>query len=430
MLPASDSLRTVLMVCYHFPPVSAAGTQRNVGFARALPHCGWKPIVLTVKQSKNTFERSGEPDPETIDVFRTLEWDLYRVLMFATGVWNRLFDVLGLKRRKSVFFEWCLPDPQIAWFTTIRTILLSRKADCVYVSCAPFSAAVSACLAQKVTGIPVVLDFRDAWALNPHAGHGAAQRRIIRRLEAWVLRACDCLILNTPGALRLYRTSYPEYAAKMTCIPNGFDRLNVPDSTRKVRKFTIMHVGDFYRSRTPERLLRALANIKNDDIEFVQVGPVFDGLAQFKDVVNIRLIDRVTHREALDLMRTASLLYLCQGWETGVTEYIAVASKTYEYLATGLPILADCPPGDNADVVREFASKAWVVASRDVGLIESAVREAYDGRENLKPCVTPAFTKRFQREHLAFALAGALNRAVSGDHSTASVSLPSNSRTL
>jgi hypothetical protein len=417
------------MVCYHFPPVSAAGTQRNVGFARWLPSFGWKPIILTVKKSKNIFERSGEPVPESIHITRTTEWDLYRVLMFATGVWNRMFDVFRLKRRPSIFFEWCLPDPQIAWLTTLRSLLLSRNVACVYASCAPFSAALSACLVKIVTGKPVVLDFRDAWALNPHSVYGPGQRRVMRQLETWTLRTCDVLILNTPGAMRLYRTHYPEHAAKMTCIPNGFDHLNAPDAIQKDGKFTIMHVGDFYRSRTPERLLQALANIGNEQIEFVQVGPVFEGHAQFKDKINIRLIDRVTHQEALDLMRTASLLYLCQGWEVGMTDYIAVASKTYEYLATGLPILADCPPGDNADVVREFASTAWMVTSREVALIESAIREAYARRETLEPSVTPAFAERFHREHLASMLAGVFDRAVSGDRSAASVSLPSDSGT-
>jgi glycosyltransferase involved in cell wall biosynthesis len=203
----------------------------------------------------------------------------------------------------------------------------------------------------------VVLDFRDAWALNPHGNYGERQRRIIGRLERWVVRTCDALVLNTPGAERAYRRHYPEHAAKMTCIPNGFDRLNVPSRVAPPSKLTIMHVGDFYRSRNPNRLLQAMANIGNRDIEFVQVGLMFDSYSKFKDAVSIRVIDRVAHAEALELMQSASVLYLSQGWEAGVTDYIVVASKTYEYLATGLPILADCPPGDNADVVRQYASR-------------------------------------------------------------------------
>ena len=327
------------------------------------------------------------------------------------GFWNRTHDWLKLSRRPSPFFEWCIPDAQIAWFTTLPGILLARKVDCVYVSCAPFSSALSACVIKWATGKPVILDFRDAWALNPHANLPSGQRRAIAALERWVVRTCDALILNTRGSERCYKLAYPEHAAKMTYIPNGFDRLNVPTEKRPHGKFTIMHVGDFYRSRTPLRLLEALAKIGNSDIEFVQIGPSFEAHRDFKDKVSIRLMDRVTHAEALKLMQSASLLYLCQGWESGVTDYIAVASKTYEYLATGLPILADCPPGDNADIVREYAQKAWVISAPDRGAMEAAVREAYATRGETVAGVTSAFVERFKREHLTQTLANMLDRA-------------------
>ncbi len=400
-----QSHRSVLMLCYHFPPVSTAGTQRNVAFAKLLPRFGWEPIVLTVKTSKNRFERSGEPVPADIETVRSYEWDLHACLVIATGILNRVCDLLRVDRRSGFFFQWCLPDAQIAWLTTIPGALISRRYSRIYASCSPFSAAISACLIKKITGKPVIIDFRDAWALNPHSNVGERQRRLLARLEGWVVRTCDALILNTPGAERLYRLKYPAHASKMSCIPNGFDALNVPARVGAQEKLTIMHVGDFYRSRSPNRLLEALATIGNRDIEFVQVGPVFDSYEQYKDKVSIRIIDRVPHAVALTLMQSASLLYLCQGREVGVRDYIAVASKTYEYLATGLPVLADCPDGDNADLVRRYASRSWVITSEAAGQIETAVREAYDDRGRLGAEVTPSFVEAFSRERLSSRLA-------------------------
>jgi glycosyltransferase involved in cell wall biosynthesis len=370
--------------------------------------------VLTVNTAKARFERTGEPPPSDVEVIRSPEWDLQRLLVLASGAFNKMCDVLGTPRRPSPFYQWCLPDPQIAWLTTVRGMRAGRHCSCIYASCSPFSSALSACLIKKATGKPVVLDFRDAWALNPHANYGDRQRRILGRLEEWVVEMCDALILNTPGAEQSYRRRYPQHAEKMTHIPNGFDRLNVPDRLAPSSKLTIMHVGDFYRSRNPSRLLQALANIGNRDIEFVQVGPMFDAYERFKDRVSIRIIDRVAHAEALRLMQTASVLYLAQGWESGVTDYIAVASKTYEYLATGLPVLADCPPGDNADVVSNYASRAWVLTSTDVGEVEAAVREAYASRHAHPPEVSAAFVETFNRERLASMLAGVLEKAIAG----------------
>jgi glycosyltransferase involved in cell wall biosynthesis len=391
--------------------VSAAGTQRNVAFARLLPRFGWKPNVLTVSAPRNRFERSGEPPPASIDVVRSYEWDLHRCLMLATGVLNRSCDLLGIQRRPSVFFKWCLPDPQIAWLTTVRGILLNRRYDCIYASCSPFSSALSACAIKKFTRKPLVLDFRDAWALNPHDNYSEKQRQVIRLFEQWAVRTCDALILNTPGAERLYRLKYPKHASKMTCIPNGYDRLNTPQQGARPERFTIMHVGDFYRSRNPNRLLEALANIGNREIEFVQVGPVFESYDRYKDRVSIRLIDRVAHAEAMRLMQSASLLYLSQGREEGVTDYIAIASKTYEYLATGLPILADCPPGDNADVVHKYAARSWVLTTTGASEVESAVLDAFTNRHATEPTVTSPFADEFNRERLAGRLAAVLDTA-------------------
>ena len=334
---AGGRTRRVLMLCYYFPPLSSAGTQRSVGFARWLHESGWTPVVLTVQRTRTRWEHVGEEVPPGIAIVRTVELNLQRLLSLLTGAVNRLCDVLGIARKPSPFFSWCLPDPQIAWLSTWCGARLAREADCVYATCSPFSSAVSATVIKLISRKPLVLDFRDPWALNPHANYGRAQRRVLGFLEGLCIRACDALILNTPGAERLYRERYPQHADKMSCIPNGFDTLNDGAAPEGCRHLRIMHLGDFYRSRTPERLLEALARIGRDDIEFVQVGPWCEAIARFADRVRITHLSRVTHAEALRLMRTASVLYLTQGWEQGVDRYVSVASKTYEYLAPAPP---------------------------------------------------------------------------------------------
>jgi glycosyltransferase involved in cell wall biosynthesis len=404
-----DGMKRVLMLCYYYPPLASAGTQRTVGFARWLRECGWVPVVLTVRRSRIRWEPRCEDVPPDVEVVRSFEWDLQRVLTVLTGLLNRLRDWFRLPFRAGVLYTWCLPDIQIAWLSTIRGAWLARTCDCLYASCSPFSSALSACLIKRLTGRPLVLDFRDPWTLNPHSHHTTLQRRILARMEAWAIRSCDALILNTPGAERLYRHRYPAHAHKMTCVPNGFDRLNLTPA-RHTDRFTIMHVGDFYRSRTPERLLEALCELNDPTIEFVQLGPGSDVLDRYADRVRIRHIDRVRHEEALALMQTASLLYLVQGWERGVSEYVSVASKTYEYLATGLPVLAEVPPGDNADVIARYATRAWVVTEPSVDAVKRAVGEARAVADRPEPGVDPEFADTFDRRRLTARLAAVLDR--------------------
>jgi glycosyltransferase involved in cell wall biosynthesis len=411
-MAAATKARRVLMLCYYYPPISSAGTQRSVGFTRWLGKFGWIPIVLTVRQSRIPWEPRHEDVPAHVEVVRSVEWNLQGVIRLIAGAVNRVRDVFKLPRRPSVFYTWCLPDLQLAWLSTLRGILLARTCECVYVSCSPFSSALSGCLIKLATGRPLILDFRDPWALNPHSHHSPYQRRILSWLEHWAIRTCDALILNTPGAERLYRSRYPAQAHKMTCVPNGFDWLNVAPASRDRDRFTIMHVGDFYRSRTPERLLEALCELNDPQIEFVQLGPSSEVLDRYADRIRIRHIERVRHEEALKMMQTASLLYLVQGWEDGITEYVSVASKTYEYLATGIPVLAEVPPGDNDAVLRRYAARAWVVTSPRADAVRDAVREARAVADDCEPMVTHAFVETFDRRRLTARLSAVLDRAL------------------
>jgi glycosyltransferase involved in cell wall biosynthesis len=191
----------------------------------------------------------------------------------------------------------------------------------------------------------------------------------------------------------------------MRSIPNGYNSLNVAPARASAGRFSIMHVGEFYGERTPALLLEVLAEIGNPDIEFVQVGSGSELLRRYSGSVSIRVTDRVGHEEALAMMKTASLLYLKQAFEQNVSYDIAVGAKTYEYLATGLPILAECPPGSNADVVRQHAAHAFVVTEPDREALKRAVLDAFQRRARLIPRVKRSFRMEFNRKRLTGQLA-------------------------
>jgi len=228
---------------------------------------------------------------------------------------------------------------------------------------------------------------------------------MINRFERFVLSACDALVVNTDGAARLYATAYPEHREKIVTIPNGYDVLTPVDRRATAGDFQIMHVGTFYGSRNPDALLECLAEMGRDDIVFVQVGGSFDSYERFKERVKIKIVPPLPREAALELMREASLLYVKQGWELGVSEYIAVGAKTYEYLATGLPILAEVPPGDNAELVQKYALAGYVVTSNTRAELRHAIERAYEAGSRTSVAIHPEFAKRFSRRDLARKLA-------------------------
>lgn len=401
------------MVCYYFPPVATSGTTRSVRFATRLPKFGWHPTVLTVARSRDAHVSSGEPVPQGIPIVRSHEWNLDGLVEIVHGALDRLVRLFGTEMPRNYLRELvCIPDPHIVWSSLRPARRLASSHDVIYATCSPFSSALSAVLAGRIAGTPVVLDFRDPWTLNPHNDRLWPHRVAIRILERFVLRHCSALIVNTNGALRLYRTAYPEFAHKLVVIPNGYDYIPTPVPRAQNERFRIVHVGSFYGRRSPTALLRALAQANDPTIEYVQVGPPWPGMEQFEDRVRITVTGHVTRERALELMQGASLLHLAQGFEPRVVDYVAVAAKTYEYLASGLPILADCPPGDNVDIVTQYARTSYIVTSQDVSELLQAVIQAR--RIALtEPAVSSEFIKDFAPDRLTEMLAAVLSSATS-----------------
>ncbi|MEX0729900.1 MAG: glycosyltransferase [Aquisalimonadaceae bacterium] len=403
--------RKVLMLCYFYPPVQTAGVARSVGFASRLARHGWKPTVLTVTRAHDGWDLLGTdyPVPQGIDVLRAPELNLIGPVNLLDTVVNKSLRALRVNRRYFVFRDWlCIPDPQITWRAVGAGRAIAADHDCIYATCSPFSSALKGVQLKRATGKPLVVDFRDPWTLNPHVRRPSPIRlRLLKRLERRIISCADRLILNTEGTLALYREAYPEYSHRFVSIPNGYDRLNLPDARPDV--FTVMHVGSFYGTRRPTALMEALLELNLPGLRFVQVGPDSADLDPYRQRLRIEVTGPVPPEQALAQMRKASLLYLKLGWSDGVRAYPSVVMKTYEYLATGWPILADCPPGDNAEMVRRYGQHAHVVSNRTPAAhraaLRAAVLQAYQRRHAVEPRVSDAFRIAFDRDRLTARLA-------------------------
>jgi glycosyltransferase involved in cell wall biosynthesis len=98
-----------------------------------------------------------------------------------------------------------------------------------------------------------------------------------------------------------------------------------------------------------------------------------------------------------------------QGARAGI-----VPGKTFEYMATGKPILAAVPAGDARDFV-QAAGTGLVCDPDDVDAMVRIIRGEIERWETgaPSPAVDAGYVSRFERRVLTQDLAGVLRRAVS-----------------
>ena len=121
----------------------------------------------------------------------------------------------------------------------------------------------------------------------------------------------------------------------------------------------------------------------------------------------------VRQAELLDeLLRTADLLFLPMhelrpGERAGI-----VPGKTYEYLASGRPILAAVPEGDARDLLEE-AGGAILCPPADVDCMAAAVRTQLERFRAGKPGASPSpeVVARYEYRNLVARLAEVFDRA-------------------
>jgi glycosyltransferase involved in cell wall biosynthesis len=83
------------------------------------------------------------------------------------------------------------------------------------------------------------------------------------------------------------------------------------------------------------------------------------------------------HRESVALMRSSDLLFLPMHDLAGGRRARLVPGKTYEYLASGRPILAAVPEGDARDLLGQ-AENAYLCRPTDVDGMARAIKQAFE----------------------------------------------------
>lgn len=335
-----NSSTKVLFVAYDFPPCnSIGGSIRSEKFVKYLPDTGWQASVLSLQEAETKNKAENYQN-------------VFRFSSFTP--WRKPYDVVAYG------WAWAL-------YAQAKQILQDTQHQLIYVSCPPFPQTLTALLLKRRHyNIPVVVDFRDAWSLDPYV-EGSRLKKILYKwvfphIEKVIISGVDCLIFNTPSTLLAYQEKYPQHKSKMHCLANGFDEADFVDYKPSGSKadLHVLYAGRFgVGGRNPELVIKAIKILIDEGvaIRFTFVGedsPILRQLVekqQLSAVVEIKGL--VPHSEAVQMMARADALFLYQ--EQSASKVSSVAGKTYEYLRAGKPIIAVCPAGDNARMIEQYS---------------------------------------------------------------------------
>jgi glycosyltransferase involved in cell wall biosynthesis len=414
----------VLMLAYYFPPLGGGGVQRTLKFVELLPELGYEPVVVTGPMA------------------RALDWAPDDATLAVAGA-AEIVRVPGPEpapdRRRGRVERWLrIRSPRTRWWiegAVAAGLDAARAADVIYATMSPFGTGEAAARLARATGRPWVADLRDPWALDewlvyPSALHRRLELRRMRR----TLASAAAIVMNTPEATAQLLRHFPELAAKpVVTIPNGFDPADFagPPPARDDAAFRIVHAGWSHAAggrrhrrlrvlrrllggatpgldiltRSDVYLLRAVEQLRarrpDLDIE-VHLAGVAASASPF-----VRAHGYLPHVQALALLRSADLLFLPMHDLPPGTRARIVPGKTYEYLASGRPILAAVPDGDARDLLAR-AGSAVLCRPGDVEAMARAIEALADRRRRV-PAPDPAVLRDYERGRLAGDLAALLD---------------------
>ncbi len=440
----------VLFLAYYFPPAGGAGVQRSQKFVRYLPNEGFQPVVVTGpgpsgdRWSPADLVMAGEVSSE-VQVLRA-KGPIPQNSSRWNGRMNRWFGTT------DVFSSWWIENAIEAALPVVERTML------IFATMSPFSTAVIAARLSAKFNIPWVADLRDPWALDemqvyPSRFHRASE---IRRMGR-DLASASAIIMNTPEATQVLLQQFPEFAKKIvTTITNGYDAQDFEGAIgkRSDGKFRIVHTGYLHTQgglelkrkqrlrqllggieggvdiltrshvvllRAIEQWLKKRPEVENDlEIVFAGVTSEPDKAAVMKSGVanSIQFPGYLSHRESVELVRTADVLFLpMHNLDAGRRSRI-VPGKTYEYIAAGQPILAAVPEGDARDFLKA-AGTARITNPDDVQAMIDELDRLYldwkSGKQNVPG--NPEFMQRFSRENLSKELATVFAKVIRGTNS-------------
>jgi len=407
----------ILALAYVYPPDSGSGTFRPLYFMNNLAKRGVSVSVITVRTED--FHVDASVDTALVNKIhpdiKVIRCSVKRPMDALIDIKNKIFNPDKASNRQSVnlvkpihkkkrptpagvidYFSDIIsgvltcPDHHVGWIPDVlkkaRHLIKQEKTDYIYATGGPWSCVLAGALLHKISGLPLILDFRDPWISNPNFFKKPPFLRYLeKKMEAFVINSAKAVIANTNELRADFLNRYSCLNEKNThTITNGFEKIEHPVAHQKNKYFSLVHAGELYMSRNPANLLKAIeelikeGKINNDLFRIKFVGGISINDLKLNELLRsqylenvIELYPRVSHSEALLFQQGADVLLLIQ------PDFpLQIPRKLFEYISlqkTVLAITEACSATGN--IIR--SKHLGVVVENSMYAIKTAVLEMY-----------------------------------------------------
>lgn len=427
-------MKHLLVVAYSFPPAGGVLVRRMLRFARHLPKHGWRVTVVAADRPYDPFHPDDPTGlaaiaPGTRVVRAPARSGLERALVGAFRALQGMRRARpgaasaaapapaaasaasggpeGGRARRWLNETLTFPDPKRPWVhgAVMAALAAAREdpVDLVLATGYPWSDFLVGERVCDALGVPLVLDFRDAFSLNPRELWSGPR---CRRLEARLVARAAAVTVATDwirDAMRARHAAVPP--GRFVTITNGYDESERPAQDHALRepgRLVMAYTGTFNDALPPSRfdhspwhLLEAVRTLAPADraalrIRLVgRVGPNhrrYVAEAGLSDVVEI--VGPVPHARSLQHQAAADVLLLVVG--DAPSAGAILTGKLVEYAGARRPVLALAPDCEASRVVRRHGI-GWVEPPEDVPRIAARLASLVaDWRAGRLPEQTPA----------------------------------------
>lgn len=439
-----ESSLKVLMVLYYFPPLGGGGTQRCLKFAKYAPQGGWRPYVLTVRDSHHlAMDNSLLTEvPENLSIVRTpaiLPARFFRKATkhrapnkTASAAYSTplryLFDFA-----KNIFYTAVfIPDEFIGWMPFAvhagQRLVRREHIHLLFSSGPPNATHIIAHQLKKKTGLPWVADLRDLWdeypdSYNPF--HLSFKRRLDDKIERRTLAAADAIVVVSETMRDQIRRKLKACGrTAINVITNGFDPADF-DGIEPVAHhggFVLTHAGSLFEWRRLEPFLRALqlffdrhpAARRTFRLKLLGIIPDSERriIAKMGLEESVVFHGYLPFRETLAHLLGSDVLLLLIGDLPHAANMLT--SKLFDYIGAKRPILAIGPPGELHRLIQKGSLGMAISADDQEGIVK-ALEEFCWHRKQEAFRISPVVAGKYHRQALSASLSELFRRIVA-DH--------------